>query len=71
VSSHRDSDGRNLDLDRDATTTPDDIETLRRVRRESASWFSLTPAEVEALLPDDALERRPPMPDDAEPFTLP
>ncbi len=35
------------------------------------SWLSLTPEEIEALIPDGALDRRPAIRPDAQPFTLP
>ena len=60
-----------IDLERDVPTTAADIEVLRRMRRETPSWLSLTPAEIEALIPEDALDRRPAMRHDAIPFTLP
>jgi hypothetical protein len=59
-----------IDLARDVPTTAEDIEALRRFRRETPSWFSLTPREVDALIPRDALDRRPAMRADASPFTL-
>jgi hypothetical protein len=70
VSSLPPSDPHALDLERDVPTSPEDIEALRRSRREVPSWLSLSPEEIEALLPPGALDRRPPMRDDAEPFTL-
>jgi hypothetical protein len=60
-----------IDLARDVPTTAEDIEALRRFRRETPSWFSLTPRELDALIPHDALDRRPAMRADASPFTLP
>ena len=69
-SRERDSAGP-LDLDRDVLTTAEDIAALRRLRREVPSWFSLTPAEFEALVPRGALDRRPVTRPDARPFTLP
>lgn len=60
-----------IDLARDVPTTAEDIEALRRLRREMRSWFSLTPAEIEALIPEDALDRRPAMRANTPPFTLP
>ena len=64
-------DGDNtLDLARDVPTTAADIDALRRLRRETPSWFSLTPDEIAAILPDDALDRRPTTPAHATPFTL-
>ncbi len=65
------SDSDAIDLERDVPTTVEDVAVLRRLRRETPSWFSLTPAEIEALIPEGALERRPPIRSDAQPFTLP
>ena len=59
-----------FDLGRDVPTTADDVAALRRLRMETPGWFSLTPAELLALLPADALDRRPPMSDAARPFAL-
>jgi hypothetical protein len=70
MSSPKPADG-GLDLRRDVPTTAEDVEILRRVRWETPSWFSLSPAEFEALVPEGALDRRPVMPPDARPFTLP
>jgi hypothetical protein len=71
VSSRRSYDTRAIDLERDVPTSPDDIAVLRRLRGESPSWFSLTPGEIDALLPDGARTRRPAIREDAKPFTLP
>lgn len=60
-----------FDIARDVPTTAEDVEMLRRLRRETPSWFSLSPAEIEALIPEGALDRRPPMKPDARPFELP
>lgn len=60
-----------IDLARDVPTTDEDVEVLRRLRRETPSWFSLTPVEFEALVPEGALDRRPAMRPNARPFTLP
>jgi hypothetical protein len=60
-----------LDLARDVPTTSEDIEVMRRLRRETPSWFSLTPLQLEALIPEGALDRRPVTRPDAQPFTLP
>ena len=60
-----------LDLDRDVPTTARDVAALRRLRGEVSHWFSLTPAEFEALLPPGALDRRPVTSLAARPFTLP
>ena len=65
------SESRPLDLDRDLPTTAADVETLRRLRTETPSWLLLPAAEIEALIPADALDRRPPTPAGAQPFTLP
>lgn len=71
MSSHeRDSRGP-LDLGRDVPTTAGDIDALRRLRREVPAWFSLTPAEFEALVPPGALDHRPVTSPNARPFTLP
>jgi hypothetical protein len=59
-----------FDLGRDVPTTADDVAALRRLRSEVPGWFSLTPAELLALLPADALDRRPPISDNARPFVL-
>lgn len=60
-----------IDLERDVPTTLEDVEVLRRLRREISSWFSLSPAEFEAIVPEGALDRRPVTPPGARPFTLP
>jgi hypothetical protein len=65
------SDAHALDLARDVPTSAEDVAVLRRLRRETPSWFSLTPEEFEALIPEGALERRPATRPDARPFTLP
>ena len=60
-----------LNLEADVPTTPADVEALRRLRRNTPSWLSLTPGELEELLPADALDRRPPTARWATPFELP
>jgi hypothetical protein len=60
-----------LDLDQHVPTTQQDVDVLGRLRREAPSWLSLSSDEVEALLPAGALDRRPPTPSSARPFTLP
>jgi hypothetical protein len=60
-----------IDLGRDVPTTAHDIEVLRRLRRETPSWFLLSPAELDAVLPNEALDRRAAMRPDARPFMLP
>lgn len=59
-----------IDLQRDVPTTPVDVEVLRRLRHETPSWFSLSPAEFEGLVPTGALDRRPATRPGARPFTL-
>lgn len=60
-----------LDLEHDVPTTAEDIAALRRARAETPSWLSLTPDAIEALIPKGALDRRPAIRPDAQPFTLP
>ena len=60
-----------IDLTRDVPTTAEDVEALRRLRYETSSWFALSPAELEALIPAGALDRRPVTRSDARPFALP
>ena len=67
----RPSDADAIDLERDVPTTREDVDVLLRLHRATPSWLLLTPDEVEALLPEDALDRRPPTPAHARPFTLP
>ena len=64
------TDAEEFDLGRDVSTTAEDVAVLRRLRAETPGWFSLTPAELLAVLPPDALDRRPPTPDAARPFVL-
>ena len=71
MNSPRSADDGVIDIQRDVPTTPADVEVLRRLRCEAPSWFSLSAAELEALLPEGALDRRPAMRIDARPFTLP
>ena len=74
VSSRNRSDADAIDLVRDVPTTREDIQALRRLRRlhlEGRSWLLLSPAELDAILPRDALNRRPPVSADATPFELP
>jgi hypothetical protein len=61
---------RLLDLDRDLPVTPEDVAALRRLRAELPSWFALDARELEALIPADALDRRPLARDEWEPFRL-
>jgi hypothetical protein len=71
MNSHRLAGDGVIDIQHDVPTTLEDVEVLRRLRRETSSWFLLSPAEFEALLPEDALDRCPVMQPDALPFTLP
>jgi hypothetical protein len=71
MSSHEPSEPAALDLDRDVPTTPTDVEVMRRLRREAPPWFAFTAAELDALIPEGALDRRPVVRANAEPFTLP
>ena len=71
MSSHERASGGPLDFARDVPTTTKDLEALRRLRLETPAWFSLTPAEFDALVPPGALDRRPVTRADAQPFTLP
>ena len=54
----------------DIPTTAEDVAVLRRLRTETPGWFSLTPDELLALLPIDALDRRPATSTTARPFVL-
>jgi hypothetical protein len=65
------SDDDMLQLELDVPTTTADINILRQLRAEVSSWFSLTASELDALLPEDALERRPATPAGTQPFVLP
>jgi hypothetical protein len=60
-----------LDLARDVPTTPDDVRALRALRMAALHWFALSVEELEALLPQAALDRRPAHSSDLRPFTLP
>ena len=71
MSSHERDRATPLDLDRGVPTTARDIAVLRQLKREVPAWFSLTPAEFEALVPPGALDRRPVTGPGARPFTLP
>ena len=59
-----------LDLERDLPTTVDDIRVLRELRRATPGWLDLPAEAIEALLPADALHRRPPTPVNRPPFSL-
>jgi hypothetical protein len=62
---------RPIDLERDVPTTKEDVEVLRQLSRAKPSWLSLTPAEIAAMVPEGALDRRPVTTPRARPFTLP
>ncbi len=51
-------------------TTADDVRVLRELRRQSPGWFELATEEIDAMLPADALVRRPPTPPNRSPFSL-
>jgi hypothetical protein len=70
MSSNGYSDHALLDLNRDLPTTPADVRVLRELRRQTPSWLGLTAEEIDALLPADALARRPPTPQGQPPFSL-
>jgi hypothetical protein len=59
-----------LDLERDLPTTPDDVQILRRLRRDVPSWLTLSAEQIEALIPEGVLARRPATPDGRPPFCL-
>jgi hypothetical protein len=65
------ADAEGFDLGRDGPTTAEDVAALRQLRTEAPGWFSLTVDELLALLPGDALDRRPPTSAAARPFVLP
>lgn len=65
------SDDDLLNLERHVPTTAEDIATLRRLRSDVPSWFSLSAAELEALIPAHALDGRPATAAGARPFVLP
>ena len=71
MSSNRPSDSTSLNLERDVPTTREDVEALRRLRRETPSWLLLPPEVIDGLLPADALDRRPTTSRQATPFELP
>jgi hypothetical protein len=71
VSSSKPSEPDFLDLASDVATTAGDVEVLRRLRRETPTWLSLSSAEIDALIPDGALRRKPLIRADARPFTFP
>ena len=64
------SDVLDFDLERDHPVTDDDVRALRELRLRVPSWFTLRPEQLAALLPPDALRRRPPTPATIPPFTL-
>ena len=71
MNSRRLADDGIIDIQRDVPTTPEDVQALRRLRQETPSWFALSAAEFEAILPEGALDGHPVMRPDARPFTLP
>ena len=71
MKSNEPSDGSSLDWDKHVPTTRADVDVLRRLRDETPSWLSLSSDEIDAPLPEGALDRRPPTSSRARPFTLP
>jgi hypothetical protein len=71
MSSREPAEPETIDLQRDVPTTGEDVEVLRRLRERTPSWFSLSPADLEALVPAAALRRRPATRPGARPFVLP
>ena len=59
-----------LDLDRDVPTTPEDRRVLAELRRQSPGWLHLSAADIAAMVPGDALARRPPTSPRCRPFSL-
>ena len=59
-----------LDLDRGLPVTQEDIAVQRRLRLESPSWLELDWRELDAMLPPDALDRRPVARESWAPFSL-
>ena len=59
-----------LDLDRGLPVTQEDSAVQRRLRLESRSWLELDWCELDAMLPPDALDRRPVARDSWAPFSL-
>jgi hypothetical protein len=71
VSSNERSESAAIDIARDVRTTKEDVDALNRASKETPSWLRLSWDALEALLPPDALNRRPPTPATAKPFELP
>ena len=65
------SDDDMLDLERHVPTTAEDIVMLRRLRCDVRHWYLLSVAEIDAMLPVDALDRRLPTAAGARPVVLP
>lgn len=63
------SDAWRLDLARDVPTTPDDVRALREWRAGVPGWLDLSADEIDAVLPESALDRRPTAAG-REPFSL-
>lgn len=71
MNSNNCSDETPLDFVADVPTTSDDVAALQRLRQQTPSWLEMAPEDVEALLPSDGLDRRPPTAATATPFELP
>ena len=59
-----------LDLERGLPVTPEDIAVQRRLRLEAPSWLELDWRELVAMVPPNALDRRPVARDAWAPFSL-
>jgi hypothetical protein len=70
VSSSNHSDGALFDLDRDMPTTAEDVRMLRILRRQTPGWLDLTPEQIEAMVPEDALKLRAVASPTRRPFSL-
>lgn len=70
MSSNDSSDRALLDLDRDLPTSGEDVRVLRALRRHVPGWLELSHEEIDAILPADAVSRRPPTPATRRPFSL-
>lgn len=70
MSSNGFSESLALDLALDLVTTPADVKALRELRAEAPSWFALTSDEIDAILPEIALDRRPTARAEWEPSSL-
>ena len=70
ASSSNYSDRALFDLDRDIPTTAEDVRMLGILRRLTPGWLDLTPEELEAMIPEDALTLRAVASPTRRPFSL-